>query len=394
MKNKLLIIFTILSIILLLGCSVKTNNEIYNSSYDVNVDIEDIQYVFTPAVEKATEASIGVSLFERRLFLGDWQLKSTGSGVVYKGYAMMKDGSKVEDIATTKNSTAVDYYVYYALTNEHVIGTTAAYSAVKVFLADLNLYIDATILGKNIIDDIAVIKFETSIYITPIKIADSDKVKKGEMVIAIGNPEGYQYYSSVTFGIVSFPKRYVVVERDMNGDDKNDWSGSLEYIQHDAAINPGSSGGALVNINGELIGINTMKSMDDVITIEGLGFAIPANRISSNLYYLENGIAYAGYEINATLYSVNEIRNRDFLSNIPNINLNDNYTYEYGIYVSNLKDNSINLKNGDIIMEINNEKLYSVTFLSVKLHEYQKNDKILLKVFRDNEILEFEQTLR
>ena len=102
------------------------------------------------------------------------------------------------------------------------------------------------------------------------QLGDSSTVKAGEEVIAIGNPLGKEFSSTVTKGIVSSPNRKMKTE---NGN-------VLDYIQTDAAINPGNSGGPLINSKGEVIGINTAKKVGE--DIEGIGFAIPINEVKSS----------------------------------------------------------------------------------------------------------------
>lgn len=388
MKKIIMILILMINIVFLFSCDM-TSNEIYNKSYDVNIDLTEIENAFVPAVEKAISAVVGVSLYERANFLRQWEETAVGSGVIYKGIATMKDGSIVTDITQTKESDDVNFYTYYLITNHHVIATSTTESKVKVYVPTIELLYDGTVLGENIIEDLAVVTFETTLYLQPIEFGNSDELEQGEIVIAIGNPEGYEFYSSVTTGVVSFRKRYVEVERDTNSDGRNDWTGYCEYIQHDAAINPGNSGGALININGELIGVNTLKLIDAEDGIEGMGFAVPVNIVVSNLSDLEIGVTEVGFTIDGKLYSYNEICNRDIFQDVPNIDISD-YDYLYGVYVFSLIGKNYNLKSGDIIMEINNEKVYSVASLSPILRKYKKSDTILCKVFRDNQILEIQ----
>jgi serine protease Do len=121
-------------------------------------------------------------------------------------------------------------------------------------------------------------------------MTNSYDLELGQFVFAVGNPLGFEYYGTVTMGIISGTTRYV---------DDGDFSATL--IQHDAAISPGNSGGALLNLNGELIGINNMKIVDDLVT--GIGFAIPANTVRRIVTDLEDdGIVtrpYLGISTNA-----------------------------------------------------------------------------------------------
>ena len=101
-------------------------------------------------------------------------------------------------------------------------------------------------------------------YLLPLVLGNSDNVKKGQFAIAIGSPQGYEYFNSMTLGIVSYPNRLIVDEYGKN-----------LFIQVDVAINPGNSGGPLLNIYGEVIGVNTMKLVEEDVDL--MGFSIPVN---------------------------------------------------------------------------------------------------------------------
>jgi serine protease Do len=155
----------------------------------------------------------------------------------------------------------------YIITNAHVIQDAAEVSAVLVN-GDKKI---AKIVGVDTITDLAVLEVDGKGIDTVVEIGDSDKLRRGEMVIAIGNPLGLG--DSLTQGIVSSTHRIIPVS--LNQDGINDWE--QEVIQTDAAINQGNSGGALVDLNGKLVGINSMKVAD--MGVEGIGFAIPINNV-------------------------------------------------------------------------------------------------------------------
>jgi serine protease Do len=155
----------------------------------------------------------------------------------------------------------------YVITNNHVI-SEADELEVMTINGDL---IKATVIGTDPVNDIAVLSIDAKKIGAIAEIGDSSKLRLGETVIAIGNPLGLG--DTLTSGIVSHTNRVVPVS--LNKDGIYDWE--QEVIQTDAAINEGNSGGALVNLNGELIGINTMKISDT--GVEGLGFAIPIKQV-------------------------------------------------------------------------------------------------------------------
>lgn len=209
-------------------------------SVDVNTDV-------TKAVNQVNEAVVGVvNIQQGESFWNEsGQDAGTGSGVIYK-----KQGNKA-----------------FIITNHHVIQGA---QQIEVSLYD-GSRVPARALGSDELMDLAVIEIDAE-HVTKIaSYGDSDKLKVGEPVIAIGNPLGLQFSGSVTQGVVSGVNR--VIPQDLNSDGSPDWQ--AEVIQTDAAINPGNSGGALINIDGRLIGINSMKIAQQ--EVEGIGLAIPIN---------------------------------------------------------------------------------------------------------------------
>jgi len=150
----------------------------------------------------------------------------------------------------------------YVLTNNHVVGEA---DEIVVTLHDKRRF-TATLVGKDPRKDLALVEFETDEEIPVANIGNSDMVQVGDLVFAVGNPLGFE--SSITSGIISAVGRKPVAGTAI--------AGFTDYIQTDAAINRGNSGGPLVNIRGEVIGINTWISSPDGGNI-GLGFTIPIN---------------------------------------------------------------------------------------------------------------------
>lgn len=265
----------------------------------------------------------------------------------------------------------------YILTNNHIINSSdssiyyevSEAAKVYVYLYNDTTPYEAKIIGTDEKTDLAVIKIDKD-GLTPAELADSASVKIGEFAMAIGNPLGMQ--SSVTSGIVS------AVNRTVEGSDGN----TFTLIQTDAAINAGNSGGALINSEGKVIGINTLKLSGT--GIEGMGFAIPIND-TLNIYndLIKNGKVIRPY------------------IGISGIDL-DKRTSEYynlpvGVYVKQIQANSpasnSDIKTGDVITEIDGTEISSMNELN-KIKE-QKNigDKITLTVYRSGETQKVEITL-
>lgn len=174
-----------------------------------------------------------------------------GSGVIYD-----KQGSKAR-----------------VVTNNHVVEDGAH---VEVILASGERK-KATVLGRDSISDLAVLEVDAAGIKKIAEFGNSDELKPGETAIAIGNPLGLGFSQSITTGVISWPNRKIPIS--FGNDGGHDWE--FDVIQTDAAINQGNSGGALVNLNGKVIGINSMKVSDT--GVEGIGFAIPINHVKTTV---------------------------------------------------------------------------------------------------------------
>lgn len=291
---------------------------------------------------------------------------SIGSGVIYKTYGINQFGKR----QLNKNRKYL-LYEYYVLTNRHVISES---EKICVYLSSYDEYIDANLLAYDDKLDIGVVSFKFDKYIKSIKFAETGILKKGSFVFTIGNPDGY--LDTLTMGVVSYPARNI--SSDTNNDKKIDYVS--RYIQIDAAINPGSSGGGLFNINGELIGINTMKIVDE--KIEGIGFAILIDDIKKIIPYLEEGIVPKRIELGITINDINSV-------NIIGIN----HKYEYGLVVTNIRQESLSEKIGleinDIIIEVNNQKMKTAEDLLLFSNSIiEKSDyELSFKLIRNDNIM-------
>lgn len=215
-----------------------------DNQYVEKIDLT-VETAITEAVEKAKDAVVGISNYANGSIWEQIQEIATGSGVIYK-----KAGDRA-----------------YVVTNYHVVEGA---DLLEVILAD-GTKLEAELVGGDIWTDLAVLKIPAQSIHKIADFGDSDLLKLGEPVLAIGNPLGKEFAGTVTKGIISGLERTVPVDIDQNG--TIDWN--AEVLQTDAAINPGNSGGALVNSAGELIGINSMKIAQQ--EVEGIGFAIPIN---------------------------------------------------------------------------------------------------------------------
>ncbi|MEG1674533.1 MAG: Do family serine endopeptidase [Bacteroidales bacterium] len=243
----------------------------------------------------------------------------------------------------------------YIVTNNHVIDGS---DEVDVTLNDKRQF-RATVVGTDPATDIALLKVEEK-ELPVIKFGDSDKLLVGEWVLAVGNP--FMLNSTVTAGIVSAKARSIGI---MSSSSK---LGIESFIQTDAAVNPGNSGGALVNTNGELIGINT-AIFSETGNYAGYSFAVPSSIVSKVVTDLKQygtvqravlGIAIS--DINAELAK------------------EKNLTLTEGVYVGGVNDNSAaalaGIKEGDVITAINGVKVKNVAQLQEQVNRYRPGDKI------------------
>lgn len=165
---------------------------------------------------------------------------------------------------------------YYALTNNHVIADSENIRILTHGQSIDDDLAEAEVVGSDEVYDVAVIRFKSNEDLTVLDMGNSDTVKTGENVYAIGSPYGTDFAGSISSGILSAPVRKF-----------EQYSHSYEYLQTDTAINPGNSGGPLLNSSGEVIGINSMKIADT--ESDNMGFAIPINMALDIADSLEKG---------------------------------------------------------------------------------------------------------
>ncbi|ANU14244.1 serine-like protease [Planococcus halocryophilus Or1] len=324
----------------------------------------------TKIVEETSSAVVGVSnlqVAQQNPFesqTGDKkesQEAGVGSGVIYK-----KDG----DMA-------------YIVTNNHVVEGA---QGVMVTLAD-GTELDAEVLGTDIWTDLAVLKVPGESIETVAEFGDSSVLQAGEPVIAIGNPLGLQFSGSVTTGVISGTERLVPL--DINQDGTEDWQS--EVLQTDAAISPGNSGGALINAQGQLIGINSMKISQEAV--EGIGLAIPINTAIPVISDLEAEGAVHRPSMGVAILDLAEVpaQYRTSQLNLPS-------EIEGGIVVQSVVESSgaasAGMETYDVIVELDGKSVNSVLELRQYLYNETKvGDTLKVKAYRNGELQNFELTL-
>lgn len=329
--------------------------EIEVKDYSINTD--NLEDNIVDIVRTKKESVIGVSNYKKNID-GKLVRSSLGSGFIYKVQFILKDGSVINSIDEIRSFKEVEYFKYYVVTNRHVVEGS---DEIKVYLHEEDIEVNATLLQYDDKEDVGVISFNYTRYFKPLDFADSDKLEAGRFAIAIGNPNGYEFSSSATFGIISHPKRYLPTDTDDDG--VRDWD--AEYIQHDVAINPGNSGGPLFNLKGEVIGVNTLKYVSS--DIENMGFSIPSNVVKKLLPYLENGERPVRAKLGITSVAV-----KDILAN-PSSEYSIPEEINHGLYVINVVEGSAaelgGIKANDIIISFNNIQLRDATTLRAELNK-------------------------
>lgn len=321
----------------------------------VNLDSSDYPD-FTFAAENSVEAVVYIKVTVRpnqqqyqidpffRFFFGDdfsggqpREQQGSGSGVIIRS-----DG--------------------YIVTNNHVVANA---TKIEVTLNNNKTY-PATVIGTDPATDVALIKIDAQ-NLPAIEFADSDKLRLGEWVLAIGSPLGEELRSTITAGIVSAKGRSMP---NYKGEFKIE-----SFIQTDAAVNPGNSGGALVNVEGKLVGINT-AIVSTTGSYSGYSFAVPSNIVKKIVGDLIDFGAVRRAKLGISMSPVTDQLAKDLkLSSLD------------GVYVAEVVSggaaDKAGIKKNDVLVEIDGVKMKSPSAVQEKVNSYHPSDKAVITVLRD-----------
>lgn len=309
------------------------------------------------AVDKVKNAVVSVITYadssNQDLFTNDEhsdsQISSEGSGVIYK-----KDGKYA-----------------YLVTNTHVISGA---KKVDILLADGNK-VPGEVVGSDVYSDIAVVRISADKAKDVAEFGDSNQLTVGETAIAIGSPLGTDYANSVTQGIISSQGRNVNLKAD------NGQNISTRALQTDAAINPGNSGGPLINIQGQIIGITSSKiSTNGQTSVEGMGFAIPANDVVNIIKQLEENGKVVRPALGIQMMDLANLSTSD----LSKLKLPEKISG--GVIVRSTLDNmpaSDKLQRYDVITKIDDTDIESTADLQSALYSHQIDDTIKVTFYRD-----------
>ncbi len=325
--------------------SVDSNKSETVTNNGTKYEITQVENPVVAIADVAGKSVVGVTVrsVSNTVFGGTSTSDSEGSGIIYTA-----DG--------------------YIVTNYHVIEnaiSNQSISKVYVTLPNSDEEIEASIIGADSVTDIAVIKIQKE-GLSAATFDDSNNLKVGELVVAIGNPLGRELAGSITVGYVSALNRTLT----SNGR-------TYKLLQTDAAINPGNSGGALVSSSGKVIGINTVKI--GATDVEGIGFAIPSNIAKPIVDELiKNGKIVRPY------------------IGISGISLDDNMAKRYnlvkGVYVAKIESSSAaynsGIKVGDVIVKIDDKEITTIEELNEIKNSKNVGDTVKITVYRDGKKIE------
>lgn len=288
---------------------------------------------------------------------GKLQTASEGSGVIYK-----KDGDSA-----------------YVVTNNHVV---AGSNSLEVILSN-GKKMQASIVGTDSTTDLAVLKISSKNVSSVASFGNSNDIAAGQDVLAIGSPMGSEYVNTVTKGIISAKKRTLKVS---TGDDSSADSGNsttTNVIQTDAAINSGNSGGPLINMAGQVIGINSMKlsSNGEGSSVEGMGFAIPSNEVVQVI----NQLIKHGKVQRATL-GISMINLSNVTSDSQKDVLKLPSSVNTGVVVMDVSSDSdagnAGIKKYDVITKFGDSKIRSTGDLKSALYRYKVGQSVQVTYYR------------
>ena len=341
----------VVSILLSFVCGALAAYLIVNNS---NVAVESVVKNITTSelVETSISTSVDKVYGSTVIIMAykNGQQISTGTGFVYK-----KDKNKA-----------------YIMTNNHVVDKG---DEIKVEFNDKNEEIDAEIIGGDAYSDIAVLTIDVDKVNEIVEVGDSKGLKLGDTVFTVGSPMGITYKGTVTKGIVSGKER--MIEISVNNSSSTDYY--MNVIQIDAAVNPGNSGGPLCDVSGKVVGIISLKIVQD--EVEGMGFAIP----------IEDAIEYAkaieeGGEIERPYIGISMVDlTQEYYLWQNRINIPEGV--DEGIAVMEVVKGSpadkAKLEKGDIIVKLGDSDTGSLAEFRYELYKHKVGEKVEVVYYRD-----------
>ena len=350
-KRNLFITFLIIVSIILIASLIRLYNRIDISKSNEEIKVERTGTSSTN-INENDESIENIIAETNYSVVGISKIEDVGDSV-FSENAIEKLGLGTGIIVSSKG---------YIVTNMHVSGDK--YSNCYVTLENGNSY-KANVVWADSTLDLSILKINIE-GMRSAKLGDSSKVKTGQTVYAIGNPIGYEFQRTVTFGIISAESRTLKFK------ENNTDILMTDLIQTDADINPGNSGGPLINTKGEVIGINSLK----IDSAEGIGFAVPINIIKPIIEkfdktgkFEEPTIGISGYDKNVIPY------------------LDKDISITSGVYVENIVKGSPaeqkGILKGDIILKIDDKEINTMNELKEYVYSKYPGDEVNLSIKRN-----------
>ncbi|MBO5635369.1 MAG: trypsin-like peptidase domain-containing protein [Bacteroidales bacterium] len=354
--------------------STPSTNEVTKTVNLAQSDYPDLTYAAEAAVEAVVYVEVTATQQYQmddpffRFFFGESvpqsrQVQGSGSGVIIR-----PDG--------------------YIVTNNHVVANA---TKIQVTLNDNKTY-EATVIGSDPATDVALIKIDAQ-GLPTLPFGDSDQLRLGEWVLAVGSPMGYQLRGTITAGIVS------AKGRQMAHDPRENNTLQIEsFIQTDAAVNPGNSGGALVNKTGELVGINT-AIVSQTGSYSGYSFAVPANIVKKVV-----GDLIDFGSVKRAVLGIQMVDLGEALAKILKYDSVDDMLKKMklsstdGVYIDEVVKggaaDKAGVQKGDVLVAVDGQKVKNGSAVQVKVNSYHPGDKAQLTVIRDGKEKAIEVTLQ
>ena len=305
-----------------------------------------VENSISSSVDKVYGSTVAITAYQ------NGKAFSTGTGFIYK-----------------KNNNLA-----YIITNNHVVADA---DSVKLEFNDSDKKIDAKIVGGDKYADIAVLTIPDNEAYKTVEIGDNEVLKLGDTIFTVGTPMGTSYKGTVTKGILSGKDRMVEVNVSSTAADYY-----MKVIQIDAAVNPGNSGGPLCDVSGNVIGVISLKIVED--RVEGMGFAIPIEDALNYASLIEQGGTISRPYVGISMVDLSEEyylwQNR---ITIPE-------SVEEGVVVVTVEKNSAaekaGLKKGDIITTLGGEKTGSIAEFRYELYKHEVGEKVNITYYRGEKL--------
>ena len=369
------------------GLTIGANNFYQNQAVSSSDDSQATTKVSNVKVNVSTQATKAFNKIKRAVVTVEAYQKSDNSIDSIFGFS---SGSSEETTSESEGSGVIykkNGNTAYVVTNNHVISGADSFYVM--------LYsgkrVKATVVGKDSVSDLAVLKIDAKNVEQTATFGNSDNIQVGETALAIGSPMGSEYATSLTQGIISAKKRTLDITNSSGVT-----TGSTTVIQTDAAINSGNSGGPLVNLDGQVIGINSMKlssnsSSSENASVEGMGFAIPSNEVVKII----NQLVTKG-KVSRPALGISGI-DLDYVSDSAKsdtLKLPDGV--DSGVVVmksdsdSPLKDV---LSKYDVIVSLGGKKVTGISSLKTALYTHKVGDSVTIKYYHDGQLKSQKVTL-